>query len=59
VTGTPISEDISTRLQRIAHLAKEDPQRAFLSLAHHIDIDFNALLDGCARPEPWAAAVWL
>jgi group II intron reverse transcriptase/maturase len=40
VTGTPISEDISTRLQRIAQLAKEDAQRAFLSLAHHIDIDF-------------------
>jgi len=40
VTGTPISEDISTRLQRIAQLAKEDPQRAFLSLAHYIDIDF-------------------
>ena len=40
VTGTPISEDISTRLQRIAQLAKEDLRRAFLSLSHHIDIDF-------------------
>ncbi len=40
MTGTPISEDISTRLQRIANLAKEDPQRAFLSLSHYIDIDF-------------------
>jgi RNA-directed DNA polymerase len=39
MTGTPISEDISTRLQQIARLAKEDPQRAFLSLSHHIDID--------------------
>jgi len=37
---TPISEGISTRLQRIAELAREDPQRAFLSLAHHIDIEF-------------------
>lgn len=36
---TPISEDISTRLQRIAKLAQEDPNRAFLSLAHHIDIE--------------------
>jgi RNA-directed DNA polymerase len=36
---TPISEGISTRLQRIAELAREDPQRAFLSLAHHIDIE--------------------
>jgi RNA-directed DNA polymerase len=40
VTETPISEDISTRLQRIAYLAKEDPQRAFLSLSHHIDVSF-------------------
>lgn len=40
MTGTPISEDISTRLQRIAQLAKEDPKRAFLSLAHHIDVEF-------------------
>jgi RNA-directed DNA polymerase len=36
---TPISEDISTRLQRIAELAQEAPERAFLSLAHHIDIE--------------------
>jgi len=28
---------ISTRLRRIAHLAREDPQRSFLSLAHYID----------------------
>lgn len=40
MTGTPISGDISTRLQRIAQLAREDAQRAFLSLAHHIDIDW-------------------
>lgn len=40
MTGTPISEDISTRLQRIAQLAREDEQRAFLSLSHHIDIDY-------------------
>ena len=40
MTETPISEDISTRLQRIAELAREDSQRAFLSLAHHIDHDF-------------------
>lgn len=40
MTETPISEDISTRLRRIAHLAREDKQRAFLSLAHHIDIEF-------------------
>ena len=39
-TGTPISETVSTRLQRIAELAREAPQRAFLSLAHHIDVEF-------------------
>lgn len=39
MTGSPNSEDISTRLARIARLAKEDPQRSFLSLAHHIDIE--------------------
>jgi len=39
MTGTPIPEEVSTRLQRIAMLAREDPERAFLSLAHHIDVD--------------------
>ena len=39
-TGTPIPETVSTGLQRIAKLAKEAPDRAFLSLAHHIDMDF-------------------
>jgi RNA-directed DNA polymerase len=33
------SENIKTRLERIAKLAKEAPTRAFRSLAHHIDID--------------------
>jgi group II intron reverse transcriptase/maturase len=39
MTGTPIPDAVSTRLQRIAELAREDRQRAFLSLAHHIDIE--------------------
>ena len=30
---------VSTRLQRIAELAREAPERAFLSLAHHIDVE--------------------
>jgi RNA-directed DNA polymerase len=38
MTGTPILEGVSTRLQRIAMLAREDPGRSFLSLAHHIDV---------------------
>ena len=40
-TGTPIPETtVSTKLQRIAKLAREAPERAFLSLAHHIDLEF-------------------
>jgi RNA-directed DNA polymerase len=40
-TGTPIPEtSVSTKLQRIAGLAREAPERAFLSLAHHIDVEF-------------------
>ncbi len=35
---TPILGSISTRLQRIARLAREDAERSFLSLAHYIDI---------------------
>lgn len=39
---TGISEPglISTKLQRIATLAKQAPEMAFTSLAHHIDIDW-------------------
>jgi RNA-directed DNA polymerase len=37
---TPNLENVSTRLQRIAELAKEDRERVFVSLAHHIDIEF-------------------
>jgi len=40
ITGTPISDTVSTKLQRIADLAREAPERAFLSLAHHIDVEF-------------------
>jgi len=39
MTGTPILEEVSTRLQRIAMLAREDPGRSFLSLGHHIDVE--------------------
>ncbi len=34
------SEAISTKCQRIADLAREDPQRVFTSLAHFIDLDW-------------------
>lgn len=40
MTRTPNLEDISTRLQRIAELAREAPQRVFTTLAHHIDVEF-------------------
>jgi group II intron reverse transcriptase/maturase len=40
MAGTPILEGISTKLQRIAQLAREDPKRSFLSLAHHIDLEW-------------------
>jgi RNA-directed DNA polymerase len=39
MTRSPNLETVSTRLQRIAQLAREDPERSFLSLAHHIDVD--------------------
>lgn len=38
--GTPRPIDVSTKLLRIAKLAREEPQRALTTLAHHIDIDF-------------------
>lgn len=37
---TPSSANISTKLARIATLAKQAPESAFTSLAHHIDIDW-------------------
>src|SRR6266511_1741251 len=38
--GTLSPTSVSTKLQRIAQLAKEDPKRALTTLAHHIDVDF-------------------
>jgi RNA-directed DNA polymerase len=40
MTETSGSEIISTKLQRIAKLAKEAPGMAFTTLAHHIDIEW-------------------
>jgi RNA-directed DNA polymerase len=37
---TPNLDPVSTRLQRIAQLAREDRKRSFVSLAHHIDKEF-------------------
>jgi len=38
--GSPTSDKVSTKLARIAELAKEDSSRALRSLAHHIDAEF-------------------
>jgi RNA-directed DNA polymerase len=37
---TPGSTTVSTKLQRIAQLAKQAPEVAFTTLAHHIDLDW-------------------
>lgn len=37
--GTPTPNPVSTRLERIAQLAKQGPTMAFRTLAHHIDHD--------------------
>jgi retron-type reverse transcriptase len=38
--GIPSPDTVSPKLERIAKLAKEAPEMAFTSLAHHIDIDW-------------------
>ena len=38
MTETPSSSIVSTRLERIAKLAREAPDTALTTLAHHIDI---------------------
>jgi RNA-directed DNA polymerase len=40
MTGTPSPASISTKLQRIAELARRAPSMVLTTLAHHIDIDF-------------------
>ena len=38
--GKPGPKTVSTKLQRIAELAKQAPQMAFTGLSHHIDVEF-------------------
>ena len=38
---------VSTKLQRIAEMARQSPHMVFTTLAHHIDIEF--LLEACRR----------
>ena len=40
MAGTLSPTTVSTKLQRIATLASEDPERVLTTLAHHIDVDF-------------------
>jgi RNA-directed DNA polymerase len=37
---TPSSAEISTKLQQVAELARQAPEMAFTTLAHHIDVWF-------------------
>lgn len=40
MTETQSSQDISTKLERIAKLARDKPGVSLLTLAHHIDVDW-------------------
>jgi len=40
MTETRISENVLTKLRRIAQLARVNPTRSLLSLAHYIDVEF-------------------
>jgi RNA-directed DNA polymerase len=53
MTETPNSTDISTKLQRIAELAKKAPELAFNTLAHHLTIEL--LIEAHARTRKDAA----
>jgi hypothetical protein len=38
MAGAQEPDPVSTKRQRIAELAKQDPQRVFTSLNHHLDL---------------------
>ena len=40
MTGTPRPDPVSTKRQWIAELARNGPEMAFTTLAHHIDIEW-------------------
>lgn len=40
MTGTQDSEDICTKLERVAELARKDPEKVFHSLHHFIDMEW-------------------
>ena len=49
--GTPSPESVSTRLKRIAELAKKAPKVALTTLAHHIDVDLLRAAHGLTRKD--------
>jgi retron-type reverse transcriptase len=51
---TPSRENISTKLKRIAKQAREDPEQAFTTLAHHIDMEW--LREACRLTRKSGAA---
>ena len=48
---TRSSITVSTKLERIARLAREMPQAALTTLAHHIDIDWLREAYRCTRKD--------
>ena len=47
----PILETVSTKLRRIAKLAREAPKRAFISLGHNLDMDWMKEAYGRTRTD--------
>ena len=62
--GTSCPENVSTKLQRIAELAKKAPKMVLTTLAHHIDVELLAEAyrrtrkDGAAGADGLSAADW-
>jgi group II intron reverse transcriptase/maturase len=62
--GTSCPENVSTKLQRIAELAKKAPKMVLTTLAHHIDVEFlgeahrRTRKDGAAGVDGRTAADW-
>ncbi len=43
--------DVCTKQQRLAELAKQSPQRAFMSLNHYLDMDWMRAAYRCTRKD--------
>lgn len=51
MNGTQSPSDVSTKLQRIAKLAREKSDEALTTLAHHIDVTFLIEAHRCTRKD--------